>query len=416
MLRRLVLICLLLLTALPSLNAGAVEVLLPKQALGPKDLAVIVNDDDPLSVRIGAYYQERRHIPARNMIHVNFEPGHPVMKVAEFKRIKAAVDAVAPKNVQAYALTWAAPYRVGCMSITAAFTFGFDRAYCAKGCKQTRVSPYFNSSSHAPWRDLHIRPTMAIAALDFAHAQQLIDRGVAADGTQPSGTGYLLITSDKARDSRAPLFPVVEKAFGRELNLQILHANFIEKRNDVLFYFTGLAHVPHIGSNRYLPGAMADHLTSSGGQLTNSRQMSALRWLDAGATASYGTVVEPCNYPAKFPNPLIAIGRYMMGETVLEAYWKSVAEPGQGIFIGAPLARPWAGHRVVEENGRWVLWTHALAPGRYLLSSGPGRKGPWRPVRQVTVPGVGWARIPLGSGKAKVFKLTAIHPAQRKTP
>ena len=42
-----------------------------------------------------------------------------------------------------------------------------------------------------------------------------------------------------------------------------------------------------------MPGALADHLTSSGGMLTDSGQMSALRWLEAGATGSYGTVIEP---------------------------------------------------------------------------------------------------------------------------
>jgi uncharacterized protein (TIGR03790 family) len=68
--------------------------------------------------------------------------------------------------------------------------------------------------------------------------------------------------------------------------------------------------------------------------------MSALRWLEAGATGSYGAVVEPCNFPQKFPHPAIAIGRYLQGETLIEAYWKSVAMPGQGVFIGEPLASP----------------------------------------------------------------------------
>jgi hypothetical protein len=68
--------------------------------------------------------------------------------------------------------------------------------------------------------------------------------------------------------------------------------------------------------------------------------MSALRWLEAGATGSYGTVTEPCNFVDKFPRPNIVIDRYLNGETLLEAYWKSVAWPGQGVFIGEPLARP----------------------------------------------------------------------------
>ena len=95
---------------------------------------------------------------------------------------------------------------------------------------------------------------------------------------------------------------------------------------------------------------MADHLTSSGGNLTgNGDQMSSLRWLEAGATGSYGTVVEPCNYLAKFPHPGIAIARYVNGETLIEAYWKSVAWPGEGIFIGEPLAAPFS--RRTQELG-----------------------------------------------------------------
>jgi hypothetical protein len=37
---------------------------------------------------------------------------------------------------------------------------------------------------------------------------------------------------------------------------------------------------------------------------------------------------------------VVAIGRYLQGETLIEAYWKSVLMPGQGIFIGEPLAAP----------------------------------------------------------------------------
>jgi hypothetical protein len=44
----------------------------------------------------------------------------------------------------------------------------------------------------------------------------------------------------------------------------------------------------------------------------------------------------------KFPNVDVLFEHYRHGETVLESYWKSVAMPGQGIFIGEPLARPYA--------------------------------------------------------------------------
>jgi hypothetical protein len=42
----------------------------------------------------------------------------------------------------------------------------------------------------------------------------------------------------------------------------------------------------------------------------------------------------------EIPDPAIVIRRYSGRETLLEAYWKSVEMPAQGIFVGEPLARP----------------------------------------------------------------------------
>lgn len=109
-----------------------------------------------------------------------------------------------------------------------------------------------------------------------------------------------------------------------------------------MFYLTGYTQVPDIKSNHYLPGAIADHLTSTGGAgISSQGQMKAFRWLEAGATGSYGTVIEPCNYPQKFPNAQILIPSYVGGDSLIEAYWKSVQQPGEGLFIGEPLACPW---------------------------------------------------------------------------
>jgi hypothetical protein len=33
---------------------------------------------------------------------------------------------------------------------------------------------------------------------------------------------------------------------------------------------------------------------------------------------------------------------YLRGSTLIEAYWKSVAQTGQGLFVGEPLAKPFA--------------------------------------------------------------------------
>src|SRR5436190_18464719 len=112
------------------------------RALDRSQLAIIVNTADPMSVRIGDYYASRRRISFQNIVRVAFPPGKPAFTHDEFKAIKDAVDEQVLPHVQAFALTWAAPYRVECMSITSAFAFGFDLGLCADGCKPTGQSIY----------------------------------------------------------------------------------------------------------------------------------------------------------------------------------------------------------------------------------------------------------------------------------
>jgi uncharacterized protein (TIGR03790 family) len=313
---------------------------LPATAFGPQQLGVVVNDADPSSRRIADYYVNRRGIPARNVIHVNFEPGHSVMRPEDFQVLKAVLDGQTPAAVQAYALTWTAPYRVGCMSITTAFAAGFDADFCALGCESTRQSPYFNSSSRRPFDDFGWRPAIMLAGTQVSDVEALIDRGIAADASKPAGTAYLLSTSDRQRNTRARFYPGIRLLQSDRFRIAIINGDELRRRDDVMFYFTGLARVAGIDTNHFLPGAIADHLTSTGGRLTDSHQMSSLRWLEAGATGSYGTVAEPCNFVQKFPRPNLVIDTYLNGETLIESYWKSVAWPGQGVFIGEPLATP----------------------------------------------------------------------------
>jgi uncharacterized protein (TIGR03790 family) len=186
-----------------------------------------------------------------------------------------------------------------------------------------------------------MRPTMSIAAATLREARALIDRGVKADGSEPHATAYLVVSGDVSRDVRAEQYADAQMLADHRITVARVRSEGIENRHDVMFYFIGASHVPALQTNQFLPGAVADHLTSYGGVFGFNLQMSALRWLQAGATGSYGTVVEPCNFTAKFPNTAVMMHRYLAGESLIEAYWKSVAMPGQGIFIGEPLAAPY---------------------------------------------------------------------------
>ena len=344
---------------------SAPQVLLPRTGITVDELALLINDDDPLSRRTGAYYQQARGIPEENVIHLHFPAGKSALSIQEFEPLKAEVDRLAPKHVQAYAVAWTQPYRVGCMSMTSALAMGFDEKYCSSTCGPTAASGYFNSPSTYPFNDHKLRPAMMLAGTSFEEIKALIDRGIVSDASFPDGKAYLLNTSDKARSVRTVQFNITKTELDGLIPIEEIDADSISDRKDVLFYFTGLTQVPNLNTLEFKPGALADHLTSFGGQLTDSRQMSSLRWLEAGATASYGTVTEPCNHPQKFPVPAVAMFNYLLGATAVEAYWKSLTWPGEGVFIGEPLARPFVPTLTITANGTYEL--KLISPGNRTL-------------------------------------------------
>jgi uncharacterized protein (TIGR03790 family) len=367
----------------PAQAPGRIE--LPRTSLTPDDVAVVINDSDTLSRRIGDYYQKRRRIPAANMIHVRFEPGQSSISKEDFLEIKETIDRNTPAHVQAYAVAWTAPYRVDCMSLTSALAFGFNERYCSSRCEPTAASGYYNSTTLYPARDQGLRPAMMLAGINFEQVKTLIDRGVSSDRSFPQGHAYLVITPDKMRSVRFIHFEQTAKAFAGVFPVEILEVDALSDRHDVLFYFTGSESVPLLDTLDFLPGALADHLTSSGGQLTDSNQMSSLRWLEAGATASYGTVVEPCNHVQKFPAPGVAMFYYALGASAIEAYWKSVAWPGEGVFVGEPLAQPFAPRLREVEAGRYELQIFSPREKRLRIERSRSAAGPFKPLARQTL-------------------------------
>ena len=379
--------------------------LLPPVAFAASDLALVINDADPVSREIGAYYAARRGIAADHVVHLRFAPGQAVLGVAEFDRLRAELDARQPAGVQAYALAWTLPYRVGCMSVTSAFALGYDPAWCAEGCAPTRPSPYFDSDSVRPFDDHRLRPAMLLAGVDAAQVRRLIDRGMRAENRWPAGTGYLVSTHDNARNVRADGFARARAALAGAYPIVRVDTDALVDRVDVMFEFTGVARVAGLATNRYLDGAVADHLTSYGGLLDGGPHTSAVEWLTAGATGSYGTVVEPCNYRAKFPEPELVMKHYLGGETLIEAYWKSVRMPGQGVFVGDPLARPFGGERIERDGDGWRVRVRALRPGRYLVQQARSGVGPFRDVGRLDVVGAGVRELKVPADANRVVRL-----------
>lgn len=337
----------------PSAGAGTTATLPAPTMLAADALAVVYDEGDATSEAIARAYQAARGIPAQQVVGVRLPAGvgHSI-GAEDFVRLKADLDARLGERVQALLVTWSRPSRVTgpcTMSLTSALAFGFDARHCG-GCNRTAVSPYYDHDTAQPWTTLRMRPAMMLGVTTTAEANALIARGLASDGSMRGGRpqGWLVRTSDAARSVRWPDF--VQTAAGAigGVDWQYLDnsagtgSNTMAGAGGVMFYLTGLVRVPQLESVRWLPGAVADHLTSYGGVLPDGAgQMPATAWIVAGATGSYGTVEEPCNYLQKFPRASVLARRYGRGEALIEAYWKSVQWPGQGLFVGDPLARPW---------------------------------------------------------------------------
>lgn len=341
--------------AVPSAPAAASASIAPRWMSVPRiagritarDLGLVINTADPYSVAVGEFYASERQLAPSQVLRVEL-PLRPTLTPLEFKALTDRIDAHFGATTQALALAWTMPYAVACNSITGALALGVDEAMCSNTCAPTKLSPYFNNGTTRPFTDLKMRLSMLLAARDVEGAKALIRRGVAADHSlglrgAPPVNAFFVTTPDRVRSVRSALFPPpgLNRQAGVDVRVESTAALVAPER--VLLYLTGLVRVERLDTVSWMPGALADHLTSFGGQLDEKGgQMSVLAWIASGATASYGTVSEPCSHLQKFPHPQALLLNYAQGSSALEAYWRSVAWPQQGLFVGEPLAAPFA--------------------------------------------------------------------------
>jgi uncharacterized protein (TIGR03790 family) len=317
------------------------------ERLEAADLGLVINTADPYSVAVGNHYREARKLRPEQVLQVQL-PLQAELTPEAFEHLRQRIDEHFGPRTQALALAWVQPFAVQCNSLTGALALGFDAGLCSNGCARSRVSAYFNKASARPLRDHAMRLSMLLAAPTVEQAKAMIARGVAADGQLGlrgalPASALFVQTPDRARNVREPLFPPPGLLGRSGIRAGLIADTALPGQQDVLLVQTGAVAVPQLDTLRWLPGALADHLTSTGGRLDGAGgQMSILEWIASGATASHGTVSEPCNHLQKFPHPQLLLLHYAQGVTAIEAYWRSVAWPQQSLFVGEPLAAPFA--------------------------------------------------------------------------
>jgi uncharacterized protein (TIGR03790 family) len=328
------------------------------------NVIVVVNQNSTNSVQLGNDYCEQRGVPPQNLLRmtgwtggsINWSPGD--FQTYLLNPLLAMVASRGLTNQSHFVLlSMDIPYRVtdgtGQNSTTSALFYGF-KTNTAPVAGIASCSLPDNSSNSYAYSELPFSQAMPNTATtnsflammltdtNLAGAESILNRGVAADNTYPTQTVYLAKTSDSARNVR-----FVE--FDNSVFENQVVGNYAVTRTDTdstaftnLFgLMTGLADFS-LDTNAFVSGALGDSLTSFGGCiLEDSGQTTALAFLDAGASGSYGTVVEPCNYTQKFPDPMDYFYQ-TRGFSVAEAYYQSVLNPFEGLLVGEPLAVPFA--------------------------------------------------------------------------
>lgn len=311
------------------------------------DIGLVINTADPYSVAVGDHYIRRRGIKPQQVLRMVL-PTTSTILFEDYERLRNSIERRFGAQTQALVLAWTYPYAVGCNSIGGALALGYDGALCDNSCQPSKPSKYFNSPSAQPYTDLGMRITMQLAAPSVEAARELIDRGALADGSlairdRLPVSAMMLLSNDAPRAVRTPLYPPAGPMAGLGVTVRVEPAFVLPSGKRILMAQTGAIRLEATGLLDWVPGGLGDHLTSFGGALEPWHgQGTALDWIASGATASHGTVSEPCNHVQKFPHPQLLLLHYLQGATAIEAYWKSVAWPQQSLFIGDPLAAPFA--------------------------------------------------------------------------
>ena len=394
------LLCIILIMATPLLWAGGSGL----------NVVVIVNQNSANSVELANYYCERRQVPPQNVLRVNWAGGNVQWTRAQFEAtllnpLLAMLSSRQLTNqIEYVVLSMDFPYRVthtgaptesGNNSTTSALFYGFKPdfavpSYSIPSCNLPASTFNAFAGSEGIFRSTPPSGSNSflvsmITSSNLVDAKLIVDRGVVSDSSFPTQTVQLAHTTDVLRNIRYHLFDdaIFNTRLRGNYSMQSTNVNSPNSLGLMQGYQSGVQWV-NVSTGLFAPGAMADNITSFGGQIFEqqnipSHHVTAIAFLNAGASGSYGTVVEPCAWLQKFPAPHNYFYQ-ARGFTLAESYYQSVTNPHQGLLVGEPLAAPFA----QAPTGSWLgLPPNAVLAGLTNLSLNVASTNPKLPIQKV---------------------------------
>ena len=401
----------------PKLAAAvlAAAALLPLSAaaLGPHEVALVVNDASMESILLAQAYARVRAIPDCNIVRVTLplpDDGTPPVATTRadfeekiFRPVQAQLDArgLAPQ-ILAWVYSCGFPARVAAgaeglaspgtkdLSLTGAT---FVRCAWPSDRDVERglwVSPLFAGpdgpdEEPGPARTMDQArnalldgmplPAAMLAwtgprGIDLDAAIAALERSARGDSEMPEGTVWFAVSGDVRSVCRDWQFAAAAAAVDSHGVARAVIATNTPPASAGPFLgcMAGAAEVRI--PKKFVAGSFAEHLTSYAAAFDRHKQTKAVKWMLGGAGFTSGTVAEPYALWQKFPNAWI-FPRMLDGLTAMEAWYQSVRCPLQQIPFGDPLAKPWAPdiEPTVEGPGedtlRGVVEFRASLPGRF---------------------------------------------------
>jgi uncharacterized protein (TIGR03790 family) len=323
----------------------------PYTALNVNKVLVLYNTNETVGKARAEKYATDWGIPLANVKGIAMGTSENTTNTTQFT---TARNTITSSGMDVCVAVWDKPlYYFTNNSITSALAVGRLTAYDnLSGTLPT--SPLYGYTGITPKADKNTTPVFLL------HSKLKTEISLAASGKKAQGSVYFKLANDQSGQPRGrsrmtemqALDPNVGYVLENNLNgcSGDCEGNQIKYKSDMLAYFNGMYKITGMETNKIMPGAYGDYVTSLSGSLSNTSQTPITYMLDNGFIGTSGTVVEPWQNASggspgwlkeQFVNVAMFSDAYFTkGLSLGQAMWSSVKCPGRLLMIADPLCTP----------------------------------------------------------------------------